>query len=577
MSRKAKVKTAATLNPHLQNVVLLTCLCFVVFGNSLFGGLVWDDHLLLEKNPTIRNVMNIPQAFTTAIWSFAFSGNSTTYYRPIQAVIYTLVYQLDGSAPFFYHLVNVVLHSVATILVYLIGTEVLLSSPAALIAAALFAVHPVHVEGIAWIAGVGDLSCAVFYFAGLWALLRFLAARDARWVWLSSACFLGALLSKEVAITFPIVAGLLLWMKCRDLRAAFGEILKLWPFGIALGVYAALRISALGFATSSAIHMEGSVLDWLSLAVRCLGQYIQYSIVPYPMSAYHLVPLHFSDRTISTVIYGLVIVSAVLSVWVVRRILHQAPLLFGMFVAMIALMLYFRAIANGVFFSERYLYIPSMPIVLLIAGLLVQLGPKRSSAIAFGCVLLFSIQSINRNRIWRNDETLYRETLDRQPEVVNFWSSLGETYLSQNDDARALESFQASLEHSTDSRYLQIPFEKYRAHLGLGTVASRAGMFDQAEQHFRTALEFNASGDAAYAYLGAVLIDKDLQGAMGYLEKAMALSAINEVARDYMGVALTRQQKYDEAIQYFQEALNINPAFVEARQHLELTRKMNGQ
>jgi tetratricopeptide (TPR) repeat protein len=576
MSRKAQSKANIGSEPHFRNIILLVCLCLLVFGNSLSGALVWDDHLLVEKNPTIRTLTNIPDLFTTALWSFAFVG-STTYYRPIQATIHALVYQINGSAPFYYHLMNVVLHSIATVFVYLIGLEISLSTPAALIAAALFAVHPVHVEAVAWVAGAGDLSCAVFYFAGLWTLLKFSAKRDTRWVWVSSACFLGAMLSKEVAITFPVVAALMLWMRLRDPRAAFGEIAKLWPFGISLGAYAALRIYALGFSTSAPSYVEGSILDWISLAVRCLGQYIRYAIFPYPLSAYHLVPIHLTDRIGSTVIYGLVIVAAVLSVYGARTVLRQAPLLFATFIAAIGLVLYFRAISNGVFFSERYLYIPSMPILLLIAGLLVQLGPRRSSVVALGAVLIFSIRSVDRNWIWRNDETLYQETLKHQPGVVNFWSSLGETYLSQNDNGRATESFQAALEHSTDSRYVQVPYEKYRAHLGLGTAASRAGMFDTAEQHFRTAIEFNPSGDGAYAYLGAVLIDKDIQAAIGYLEKAMALSAINEVARDYMGVALTRQKKYDEAIGYFQEALNINPGFTEARQHMELTRKMSGQ
>ena len=112
------------------------------------------------------------------------------YYRPVQTVVYMLVYQLGGLSPFPFHLANVLLHCLATILLYLLCVELGLDRLIALMAAALFAVHPVHTEAVTWIAGVGDLACASFYFAALVTFLKFLKSNADKWLWISSACFL---------------------------------------------------------------------------------------------------------------------------------------------------------------------------------------------------------------------------------------------------------------------------------------------------------------------------------------------------------------------------------------------------
>src|SRR5262245_48961344 len=201
----------------LRSAILLVILCFAVYGNVLNGAFVWDDQMQVVRNANIRTLDNIPRAFVSSLWSFVHAPGEVDrgqgidhYYRPIQTVIYILTYQVGGLSPRAYHLTNVALHATATVALFLLCIQLGLSSLVSFLAATLFAVHPVHTEAVSWIAGVGDVACAVFYFSGLYTFLRYRDSRKVTLLYVSSACFFAALLSKEMAVTFPVVALLLI-------------------------------------------------------------------------------------------------------------------------------------------------------------------------------------------------------------------------------------------------------------------------------------------------------------------------------------------------------------------------------
>jgi tetratricopeptide (TPR) repeat protein len=187
-------------------------------------------------------------------------------------------------------------------------------------------------------------------------------------------------------------------------------------------------------------------------------------------------------------------------------------------------------------------------------------------------VVIFAAITIQRNFDWRSEEQLYTRTLQWQPETANLSTSLGEIYLRKGDNARAHEFFTASLGFLDDPRFASIPYESYRVYLGLGIAEARESKVVEAVDHLQKALDIYPEGDGAYATLGGVLVSQgqDYPGAMALLEKAMQLSAVNELARDYMGVALVNQGQYEQAVKYFREALQINPDLESAKQHLEI-------
>src|SRR5262249_18320300 len=149
--------------------------CLVAYWNSLGGAFVWDDQIQILRNPTIRDLSNLPSAFTSAFWSFLGSGiqNQTNYYRPLQTVTYMLAYAAAGFSPTPFHAFNLVFHVLASIFVFLLAADLLGSDMQGMLVGALYAVHPVHTEAVAWIAGVPDVACGAFYFAAFWTFLRY--------------------------------------------------------------------------------------------------------------------------------------------------------------------------------------------------------------------------------------------------------------------------------------------------------------------------------------------------------------------------------------------------------------------
>ena len=112
------------------HIVLIIGLCLISFWNSLGGSFVWDDQVQILRNPTIRDLSNLPAAFTSAFWSFLGSGiqNQTNYYRPLQTITYMLAYGIGGFSPTSYHAFNLMFHLLACIFVYLLASDLLKSN-----------------------------------------------------------------------------------------------------------------------------------------------------------------------------------------------------------------------------------------------------------------------------------------------------------------------------------------------------------------------------------------------------------------------------------------------------------------
>ena len=177
--------------------------------NTLWHDFAADDTQQILANVFIRDLKNLPLAFTTSVWSFASSdigATSQPYYRPLFSVLFTINYALFGSgSPFGWHLVNVLIHAVVTLFVFIVCREFTQSRKLALITASLFAVHPVHTESIAWISGVTDPLMSLFLLPSFYFYLRYRKSGKPYFIALTLLLFLLALWSKETAIALPVV------------------------------------------------------------------------------------------------------------------------------------------------------------------------------------------------------------------------------------------------------------------------------------------------------------------------------------------------------------------------------------
>ena len=182
---------------------------FAVFAATLTYGFVYDDQGQILSNPWIWDARYLPNLLTQSVHSY-LDERPWNYYRPIQMLIYFIDAQVFGRNPFGFHLTNVLIHSVATAAGFLLLKR-FTGARRALFAALLFAIHPAHVESVAWISGSTDVNCAVLIFL---CLLAWWAAREEverGWKAIGRYSFVGllfllALLAKETAIVTPILA-----------------------------------------------------------------------------------------------------------------------------------------------------------------------------------------------------------------------------------------------------------------------------------------------------------------------------------------------------------------------------------
>lgn len=153
-------------NRDVVTFLILFVLAVLPYSNIFFNQFVYDDGFQVVGNPYAHSFKYLRQIFTTSVWSFQGAQGVSNYYRPMMTLGYLLTYQIAGLVPFSFHLVNILLNAIAVWLVFAILRR-FSGERVALVAAGLFALHPIHTEPVAWIAAVTDLQLAVFYLGNI--------------------------------------------------------------------------------------------------------------------------------------------------------------------------------------------------------------------------------------------------------------------------------------------------------------------------------------------------------------------------------------------------------------------------
>jgi tetratricopeptide (TPR) repeat protein len=247
-----------------------------------------------------------------------------------------------------------------------------------------------------------------------------------------------------------------------------------------------------------------------------------------------------------------------------------------MFAAMLAPVFYLKGIAGGNLFAERYLYLPTLPMMILVASLWSRLGRKAAIVSAVSLIAVFSAVTVARNLDWRNDETLYTRTLEIYPDNVYTCLSLSAVYLDEKRYSEAEKCLEIAKAHIDDPQFSHPRTEAYRLNVELGTLAARQGKASEAEGYLSRAIEINPAASDAYSILAGVRmnLERKFEESIPLLEKAIELGPSDDQARDSMGVALYNLKEYDKAVEYFRQAIQINPNSKLAQSHLETVLKL---
>jgi protein O-mannosyl-transferase len=519
---------------------LLAC-AILPYLSILFNSFVYVDDLQIVQNPYVRSFQYLKEIFTANVWSFQ-GPTLTNYYRPMMTLGYLIDYKIFGLRPYGFHLVSLLLHALVVGLVFALTKRLTGDRGWAFVSGAFFALHPIHTESVAWIAGVTDLELTFFYlitFGFFLALARPGGRSSPRLLAGMAATFILALLSKEQAMTLPALATVYEHFY-RDDRSETSASQKLARYGVLWligAAYLLLRVHLLGGLAPVEGFSQITPLQTVLSAMALAGQYVWKLVWPVRLCAYYIFHPSTSPFDLHALagLAVLLALAAVISVcWRNReRNVRFASFAILWFLATLAPVLDAHWVGENVF-TERYLYLPSVGVAWLVglgaAKLWSRAGarPARRRALVLAGVtvgMLYAARIVIRDRDWNNDIVFYTRTLEFAPDPHLF--------------------------------------------LNLGVALANRGRIDEAMAQYSEALRLKPDFPKAHVNLGVALAGQGrLNEAIAQLSEALRLQPDFPEARVNLGAALARQGRFDEAIAQYSEALRLKPDFLAARLNL---------
>jgi Flp pilus assembly protein TadD len=553
------------VRPSAFHAVLVAAAAFAVYANALPNAFLWDDVFLVVGNPAIKRWDAVPALFTSDLFPGAMRSG---YYRPLQALTYALDYAVWGLVPAGFRLTNVAWHAAAAVLLYAVGVRVLAAATAALLAALVFAVHPIHVEAVAYVAGRSDpLSAALL----LGAVLAFLRSRtsglrggptihaatsgDRAGELVSAGLYFLALLAREAALVLPLVLAVLDRVPPRGARRPLRDY---WPHALALAIYAALRAASVAPGAPPATAAVPLGFRLLTTA-EVIVQYLAILLVPHGLHMERAVApvtsLLDPAALAAAAAVGALVAAAV-------RLRERAwPVTAGVAWFLVALLPVANVVPLATFMAEHWLYVPVM-------GLCLALGwaAARTPAgvvVAAVVIVLFAGLTVRRNVEWRDARTLYEHLLPLAPESLRVRVNLAQAYQDAGESARARTAYEEVVRRWPDRP------ETADALNNLGNLERDAGRSSAALAAFDAALALQPSHVAARN--GRALVLQTLgraDEAERELATALAIDPASATTHSNLGIHYFRAHDVTRARDAYREAVRLDPDHADAHNNL---------
>ena len=567
----AWVREAATRKHGLIVFLALVPLAALPYLNTLANGFVYDDGQQILENPYVHSFRYIGRIFGSTVWSFEGAQGVSNYYRPAMSLAYLICYKVFGPSPFGFHLVNLLLHLAVTLLYVALTEHLFKDRLLSLIAATLFALHPIHTESVAWIAGITDLEVSTFFLTTFLLYVRLPGERTERGRWRTYSLMLIAyglaLLSKEQALVLPTLALVYEHGYCPASSAA--PLREKWsrylPLLVAGAAYLLFRKIALGGFAPVAERPDLTNNAVLYSAVALAGGYLWKLVWPAPLTAFYVFheTRSISDSSVLAALTGMMLCTF-LFVWMWRRA-RPVSFAFLWVGATLVPVLNARWMPAQVF-AERYLYLPSMGFCWLVgwaaATVLRWTGTETQSAsrkalrqivpLTFIVIAgVYTVIVIQRNRDWRNDEVLYRRTLEVQPDAQLIRTGLGAVYAKRGDWDAAEHEWILALG----------PAKPYAATLSnLGLLRMNQKRYREATDLFSQAIRLRPQYLAPHLNLAEMYVKiNDPVDADREFRTAVSLAPLNTYARNSYARFLLSQRRFSEARVQFADSAAADP------------------
>ncbi len=535
-----------------------------------------DDSLLITKNAAVQELS--PRTI-----AHVFTSYDPELYIPLTLFVYQIEFALVGAQPFLFHLTSLLLHCGSAVLVLLILRRMLRDDSVAAFGAFLFALHPLNTEAVAWASALKDIQSSFFFFGAVLLYLRWRDEDRPGWPWGSIVLFLLALLSKVTVALLPLVLLLLDWREGRvilspslrqssgqapDTRRSWFDALNMtWPYFLLSALFIIIAL----FGKAKGIGELGLWRTGL-LAGKAVMFYLLKFFAPVHLSVIYAqqTPVTLSSPEFFVPLAGAVVLLAVMVL--LRNRWRDAS--FGIALFLLMLLPNFANFWKNrfIFFaSDRYMYIPSVGLIVIVCSLLLvglryrrQLRPPLMG-LAAAVILAFGILTGLQTRVWATDISLYANTLRWYPDSALALNNIGDAYYREGKYDDALTWFMKAAEQNPS--YIQ-------AMDNVAGVYLKRGQYEPAVDWFtRSVAAIPADPrpeDLSPRYrLGELLVDMG-RTEEGLAQFAAAIKALPDLAEPYynLGLQLQKTGRGDDAVAVFETAIALDASHVPSRYHL---------
>jgi tetratricopeptide (TPR) repeat protein len=566
-------------------VVLVTAFLYAPARNHQFTN--WDDNGQITANPDIRDLS--PQGVARI-----FSSFSLQLYQPLTSLGFAIEYRLFGLNPHVFHTVNILLHLVNILLVFVFVRSLAQHAGIGLVAAALFAVHPLQVEATAWASSLSIVLCTLFYLGTLIVYLAYVRSGRLRCYVGALVLFVLALLSKTWAVSLPLVLLVLdlylrhspprtctipedaagvgvaasrpralgmvrVWMAYLRERLCRRAVYEKIPFFLLAVVFGCVTMAA----RSGVSHFQGYALKW-SLGQRiclvcysCLW-YVGKLIFPVDLSIFYPFPAK-SNGWLPVVYYlaPVLMIALAVAIWYAGR--YRRLLAFAALFMLASLLLVVQIIpVSYLMVCDRYAYIPCIGLFFLAGTLGHRLAGrsllcKRVMLVGAAVVLaLWSGATYRRVGVWRDSMTLWNDVISRRPDISTAYLNRGLARAEKKDHVAALADFDTALQLNPKSE--EALNSRAVSRMYLGDLPAALCDYDEAIRL--------SPGDSTYRANRGMLKRQmgDLDGALCDFDAAVKLNARNAKALCERADLYWRKGDWPKVIADYEAVLRLNPA-----------------
>jgi protein O-mannosyl-transferase len=546
---------------------ILVCLFLIISTLSVYWQVTNYNFVDFDDIEYVYENRHIQDGFTLDSIKWAFTTNRASIWHPLSWLSHMLDYQLYGLNPGGHHLTNLLFHILNTLLLFFVLKKMTGHLWQSAFVAALFALHPLHVESVAWISERKDVLSTFFWMLTMWSYIRYVRDLGIYNYLLVLLFFILGLMAKPMLVTLPFVLLLLDYyplhrfktqsnrINSKQRSKAFHPVLEKIPFFIFVVISGVIALYAQKHGGSVASLEAITIQTRIANALVSYVNYLIKMIYPYGLTVIYPYPASFPWWQITGALFILLSVSFL----AVKRIKQSPYLIVGWLWYLGTLVPVIGLVQVGdQSMADRYTYIPLIGIFIIISwgipDFVKRWQHKKILLSATAAVILVASMTITyvQAGYWENSTTLFKHALNVTSNNYTAHNNYGRLIMINNGKAEeAMPHF---------NKALNINPRSVEALNNIGVILAGKGKLDEAVSHFSRALSIRPNDVETHFNLGLALTQQGkIDNAIKHYEEALRIEPENEKAHINLALALQAQGRMDKAIEHYREALRINP------------------